>query len=67
MVYLVETYIHLVHMADFNELEAVDGLRMTWNVWPNSKIEAAKCTIPFGALYTPTKALANLMVRMHDN
>ncbi|XP_004502262.1 protein transport protein SEC23 E-like isoform X1 [Cicer arietinum] len=26
--------------------EGVDGVRMTWNVWPRSKVEASKCVIP---------------------
>lgn len=49
-------------MADIYELENLDGVRMTWNIWPNSKLEAAKCGIPFSALYTPAKQIANLMV-----
>jgi hypothetical protein len=38
-------------------------VRLSWNVWPNSRLEATKCVVPFGALYTPLKALANLQVR----
>ncbi|XP_057429430.1 protein transport protein SEC23 E-like [Lotus japonicus] len=29
--------------------EGVDGVRMTWNVWPSSKVEASKCVIPLAA------------------
>ncbi|XP_027334025.1 protein transport protein SEC23-like isoform X1 [Abrus precatorius] len=29
--------------------EGVDGVRMTWNVWPRSKVEASKCVIPLAA------------------
>ena len=25
-------------MADFAELEAQDGIRFSWNVWPNNKV-----------------------------
>lgn len=50
-------------MADFSELEERDGLRLSWNVWPNSRIEATKCVIPFAALYTPNKQLRGLQVR----
>lgn len=49
-------------MGDVYELEALDGVRMPFNVWPNSKIEAMKCAVPFAAVYTPLKQLQNLMV-----
>lgn len=49
----------------FAELEQNDAVRLTWNVWPNSRIEATKAVIPFGALYTPVKELPHLTVRMH--
>ncbi|KAL2343489.1 hypothetical protein Fmac_004774 [Flemingia macrophylla] len=29
--------------------EGCDGVRMTWNVWPRSKVEASKCVIPLAA------------------
>lgn len=32
-----------------------DGIRLTWNVWPSSKTEAAKLVVPIGALYQPLK------------
>lgn len=49
-------------MADFAALEEQDGLRLSWNIWPNSRIEATKAVIPFASLYTPNKAVANLQV-----
>ena len=49
--------------TDFAQLEEVDGVRLTWNIWPNSKLEATKCVIPFAALYTPNKRLPNMPVR----
>jgi len=49
-------------MADVYELEAMDAVRMTWNIWPNSKAEAAKCQVPFAAFYSPFKDLPNMMV-----
>ena len=39
-------------------------MRLTWNVWPNSRIEATKCVIPFASMYTPCKRLQNLMVSL---
>ena len=50
-------------MADFAELEEADGVRLTFNVWPASKVEAAKCVAPFTALYTPAKPLPSMPVR----
>ncbi|OIV98474.1 hypothetical protein TanjilG_16801 [Lupinus angustifolius] len=29
--------------------EGLDGVRMTWNVWPRSKLESSKCVIPLAA------------------
>ncbi|KAJ7957280.1 Protein transport protein SEC23 [Quillaja saponaria] len=29
--------------------EGIDGVRMTWNVWPRTKVEASKCVIPLAA------------------
>ena len=49
--------------AEFNQLEEADGVRMVWNVWPYSRLEAAKCVIPFGVMYTPAKQTTNLQVR----
>ncbi|CAN6486897.1 unnamed protein product [Victoria cruziana] len=44
-------------MADFVELEAQDGVRMTWNVVPGTKTDAATCVVPVAAVYTPLKPL----------
>uniref|UniRef100_A0A0C9RQQ2 Protein transport protein SEC23 n=1 Tax=Wollemia nobilis TaxID=56998 RepID=A0A0C9RQQ2_9CONI len=49
-------------MAEFAELEAQDGVRMSWNVWPGSKTEATKCVIPMAAIYTPLKQLPHVPV-----
>jgi hypothetical protein len=38
-------------------------VRLTFNIWPNSKLEATKCVVPFAALYTPNKRLPNMPVR----
>lgn len=48
---------------DFAQPEDSDGIRLTWNIWPNSRLEATKCVIPFAALYTPIKRLPNMPVR----
>lgn len=46
--------------TDFAALEEADGVRMAWNIWPNSKLEATKCVIPFGVMYTPNKRLPQM-------
>ncbi|KAH7431830.1 hypothetical protein KP509_08G068800 [Ceratopteris richardii] len=40
-------------MAHFAQQEAQDGVRFTFDKWPNSKIEASKCVVPMAAVYTP--------------
>eukprot|EP00879_Flechtneria_rotunda_P000388 GHRR01000481.1.p1 GENE.GHRR01000481.1~~GHRR01000481.1.p1 ORF type:complete len:762 (+),score=240.68 GHRR01000481.1:2399-4684(+) len=49
-------------VPDWNQPEESDGIRLTWNLWPNSKLEATKCVIPFAAVYTPNKRLPNMPV-----
>ena len=50
--------------TEFIDLEEIDAVRMVWNVWPYSRLEAAKCVIPFGVMYTPAKQTANLQVSL---
>ncbi|KAF8393970.1 hypothetical protein HHK36_020172 [Tetracentron sinense] len=35
--------------------EGLDGVRMTWNVWPKTKLEASKCVIPIAASISPIR------------
>ncbi|KAL4272455.1 hypothetical protein GQ457_13G017240 [Hibiscus cannabinus] len=35
--------------------DGVDGVRMTWNVWPRTKLEASKCVVPLAASITPIR------------
>ncbi|RZR85671.1 hypothetical protein BHM03_00012702 [Ensete ventricosum] len=39
-----------------------DGVRMTWNSWPRSKVEASKCVIPVAASIAPIRASPFLVV-----
>lgn len=41
---------------DFIAQEAVEGLRMSWNAWPQARLEASRLMIPLGAVLTPLKA-----------
>ncbi|CAA9964387.1 hypothetical protein CFE70_006947 [Pyrenophora teres f. teres 0-1] len=49
-------------MADFDalkdqwsEIEDRDGIRLSWNTFPSSRMEASRLVVPIGALYTPLK------------
>ena len=53
----------LMASDEFASLEAADGVRLTWNVWPSTRLEAAKCVVPIAAVYSPVKALASMPVR----
>ncbi|CAM8989473.1 unnamed protein product [Rhodiola kirilowii] len=35
--------------------EGIDGVRMTWNVWPRTKVELSKCVIPVAASISPIR------------
>ncbi|KAJ4745225.1 Protein transport protein SEC23 [Rhynchospora pubera] len=47
-------------MSEFLDLEAQDGVRMTWNVLPGTKQDAAACVIPAAAIYTPLKPIPDI-------
>ena len=36
---------------DFAELERKEGVRLSWNAWPSSRIEATRVVLPFGAVF----------------
>lgn len=42
---------------DFAEFEEMDGVRWSWMTWPSSRLEATRCIVPFGCMYTPLKQL----------
>jgi hypothetical protein len=39
----------------WSEVEDSDGVRLSWNVFPSSRMEASRLVVPIGALYTPLK------------
>lgn len=47
---------------DFNVIESSDAIRLTFNAWPHSKLEATRCVLPLAAMYTPSKVLPNMPV-----
>lgn len=32
-----------------------DGIRLTWNVWPSSRIDSSRLVVPLGCLYQPLR------------
>ncbi|OEL18325.1 Protein transport protein SEC23 [Dichanthelium oligosanthes] len=49
-------------MSEFLDLEAQDGIRMTWNVIPGTKQDATNCVVPVSAIFTPLKPNPNIPV-----
>ena len=42
-----------------------DGVRLSWNVWPSSRLEATRMVVPLAALYTPLKVLNLFPPKLH--
>ena len=40
--------------------KAWTGVRLSWNVWPSSRIEATRTVVPISALYTPLRQREDL-------
>lgn len=40
---------------NFEEIEDQDGVRFSWNCFPNTKAETSKIVVPISCLYTPLK------------
>ena len=51
---------------DVHEVEATDGVRFSWNVWPSSRLEATRMVVPLGCLYTPLKPIPELPVLPYE-
>lgn len=45
---------------DFTAKEVSDGVRFSWNYWPNTKTMQDRVVIPVASLYTPLKEIENL-------
>lgn len=45
---------------DIYTLEAKDGVRCTWQNWPNNKVTATRNVIPVCLVYTPLKEIENI-------
>lgn len=43
-----------------------DGIRLTWNVWPSSRIDASRLVVPLACLYQPIKERPDLPPIQYD-
>ncbi|EEP81842.1 60S ribosomal protein L12 [Uncinocarpus reesii 1704] len=39
----------------WSEIEDRDGIRLSWNTFPSTRMEASRLVVPIGAIYTPLK------------
>ncbi|WVN89397.1 protein transporter SEC23 [Cryptococcus depauperatus CBS 7841] len=53
-------------MNGFEDVEDKDGVRLSWNTWPSSRIEATRTVVPISALYTPLKEREDLPPVMYE-
>ncbi|KAK1389819.1 Protein transport protein SEC23 [Heracleum sosnowskyi] len=50
--------------SEFGESDQsnIDGVRLTWNTWPRTKVESSKCVIPIAASITPLNPHSSIPV-----
>ncbi|KAL8106124.1 protein transport protein SEC23 E-like [Apium graveolens] len=41
--------------------EGIDGVRLTWNSWPRTKVESSKCVIPIAASISPIRSHPDIL------
>ncbi|ODM96276.1 Protein transport protein Sec23B [Orchesella cincta] len=58
---LMATYAEFIQQQ-----EDRDGVRLSWNVWPSSKLEATRLVVPLGCLFTPLKERDDLPPIAYD-
>lgn len=51
---------------DFEANEDINGVRFSWNVFPNTRAEASRLIVPLGTLYTPLKVNPDLPIASYD-
>ncbi|KAH3680078.1 hypothetical protein WICPIJ_008396 [Wickerhamomyces pijperi] len=51
----MDPYQQQTQIPDYITQEDYNGVRLSWNALPQSKIESARLGVPLGALYTPLK------------
>ncbi|CAH8278484.1 unnamed protein product [Arabidopsis lyrata] len=51
---------------DFLELEAIEGLRWSWNSWPTTKSDCESLVVPLSIMYTPLMQFSELPTIPYD-
>lgn len=51
---------------DFLEIEAIEGLRWSWNSWPASKAETSSLVVPLSIMCTPLMQFSDLPLLPYD-
>ena len=54
---------HMASAMSWSDLENADGVRFSFNCWPDDRQSAQKCILPLGALVTPLKPIQDVPVR----
>ncbi|XP_058103196.1 protein transport protein SEC23 E-like isoform X2 [Magnolia sinica] len=49
-------------MATPSDVDGIDAVRMTWNVWPRSKLDASKCVVPIAASISPIRSSPDIPI-----
>lgn len=47
---------------DVRSQEQITGTRMSWNIWPSTRLDATRIIVPLGCLYTPLKETEGLQL-----
>ena len=50
----------------WSQIEERDGIRLSWNTFPSSRMEASRLVVPIGALYTPLKELTSTPLLQYE-
>lgn len=51
---------------NFEEFEDADGVRLAWNCFPSTKVEATRAVVPVSAMYTPLHEKDDLRVLQYE-
>eukprot|EP00931_Biecheleriopsis_adriatica_P086355 TRINITY_DN61048_c0_g1_i1.p1 TRINITY_DN61048_c0_g1~~TRINITY_DN61048_c0_g1_i1.p1 ORF type:complete len:779 (+),score=200.31 TRINITY_DN61048_c0_g1_i1:55-2337(+) len=51
---------------DVRSQEQINGTRMSWNIWPSTRLDATRIIVPLGCLYTPLKETEGLQLVEYD-
>ena len=60
---MVEDTPHMASAMSWSDLENADGVRFSFNCWPDDRQSVQKCILPLGALVTPLKPIQDVPVR----